>query len=91
MAVFIAACDGAEQQPGFGGPSVLIIAPEDGAVINTGDLVDIHSRISDPEGATDFFLVVNNEPVRQDQFTTPMRSGSIYQPWQPLEPGTYSR
>lgn len=89
-ATLFVGCNGAEAQPDLAASSVQIFAPADGAQLNVGDLLDVHTRVSDPEGGSHFSLIVNEQPIRQDELSTPMRSGIMYQPWRPVEPGTYT-
>jgi len=72
------------------GSSAKIVSPADGAQLGVGELIDIQSSISDPGGAGQVYLIVNGEPLREDNLTTPMQSGTMYQPWRPTEPGKYT-
>ncbi len=90
LAVFFAGCDMPVSQPAAGGPSVKIVTPVNGAQLNVGDLVDVGSRVSDPGGASKFFLIVNSQPAREDKLNMPLRNGKMNQPWRPSVPGTYT-
>lgn len=68
---------------------VTILYPADGAQLQVGDFVDVHSRIADPAGVTAAILTVNNEIFRRDELVSPVASGNMYQPWIPTAPGTY--
>ena len=68
---------------------VTIVSPSEGAQLQVGEFVDVHSQIADPLGGTAGILMVNDEPLRNDQFYSWVLDGDLYQPWIPDAPGTY--
>ncbi len=68
LAVFFAGCDTPVSQPAVGGTSVQIVNPANGAQLNVGDLVDVGSRVSDPGGASNFFLIVAGDNFDRKAF-----------------------
>lgn len=88
-ATLLAACNIPVSMMGGSG-SASIIEPLDGSHWNVGDLIDVKTLVDYPSGASSAILLVNDSPYRSDNFSQPVSSGNIYQPWTPTEPGTFT-
>jgi hypothetical protein len=67
-----------------------ITEPSDGARYQVGDLVKIRSQVHASDGAAELTVLVNGQALRIDRPDVPLQSGTMLQPWQPSEPGTYT-
>lgn len=90
FAISLSGCNLPASMTGAGSGSVSIVLPLDGAQLNVGDFVDVKSLVDYPSGATSATLFVNDAAYRVDALNAPMINGSLYQPWTPTEPGTYT-
>ncbi len=71
-------------------PGLTIFEPVDGAVYQVNDMVQVRSQITSEDGAGQIDLIVNGELVRSDKPSPAINEGSLLQPWQPLQAGTYT-
>ena len=67
----------------------MIQDPREGAQYALGETVEVHSVFSASGGAGAFRLLANEQGVRHDPFTSPLKNGDIYQPWRPPAEGVY--
>ncbi len=73
-----------------GAASVVIVEPEDGALVMAGELVTFRSLITVPAGVTRVDLIANGELIRSDVLTVPLQNGSVVQAWRPEAEGDYA-
>ncbi|MBT3337530.1 MAG: hypothetical protein HN855_11555 [Anaerolineae bacterium] len=90
LSLLLTACNVPASMTGASSGTLVIMSPLDGTHLNVGDTVDILSQMSLPSDTTSAMLIVNDAMYRQDDLNNPISAGSLYQPWAPTEPGTYT-
>ncbi len=91
LMMFLAGCEFVPSQNDVGSSSSLsIVEPADSSKYQVGDLVRVRSLVSAPDGGLSFDLLVNGQVYRSDHLTQALRNGTMLQPWQPTEPGSYT-
>lgn len=91
LMVFLTGCEFAPRQSDVGpSASLKMVEPTDGSQFKVGDLVQVRSQVNSPDGAISFDLLVNGQVYRSDQPTQPLTNGTMLQPWQPNQPGSYA-
>lgn len=70
--------------------SLTLTEPLDGAHYTLGELLPVRSQITFAQGAATVDLLANGQVIRSDHPNPALRSGSILQPWQPPQAGTYT-
>ncbi|MCJ7435240.1 MAG: SH3 domain-containing protein [Anaerolineales bacterium] len=89
MGLLLSACN-MPGQTGGEALSVMIVEPVNGTQLEVGQLVDVHSAISYPDGEFTITLLVNGSTSRSAAIANPMRVSDVYQPWTPEAPGEYT-
>jgi hypothetical protein len=88
LVLTLAGCDTLPSGQSGGNAASIQYPPQD-AQFALGETVEVHSVFSASGGAGAFKLLANEQSVRHDQFTSPLKNGDIYQPWLPPNVGTY--
>ncbi|MCJ7434827.1 MAG: hypothetical protein MUO77_15195 [Anaerolineales bacterium] len=87
ICLVLAACNLPQTSNGNATSSATIVSPAEGSSIAAQTIIDVRSKVVDPQGVTSASLVVNGSSVRDDFFDDPLTRGDIYQPWTPQECG----
>ncbi len=90
LLTLLSACNLPGPSPAAGDSSARIVAPANGAQLSTGEVVTVKTRVSDPGGARQALLLVDDVAIRGDQLSIPLKHGTMLQGWQPPGPGSYT-
>jgi len=70
--------------------SISLSIPADGAHLPNHTMVDVTSFVECPGDVRAVNLLVNGAPYRSDVFQDTLHTFTVYQPWTPHAPGTYT-